>query len=95
MRRAKDNRQVSKLYYRPERTRCPTCNHALQRAYPWWRKYIVFLRGCYLVISIGYRCSNPNCCDAPYGRLHTSQAAEHLTVRGSSFALELIVQIGY
>lgn len=95
MRRAKDNHQVPKRYYRPERTRCPRCGHGLKRAYPWWRKYVVFLTGRELVSSIGYRCANPHCRDVQRGRLHTSLAAERLTLRGSSFALEVIVQIGY
>lgn len=95
MRRAKDNRQVLKRYYRPERTRCPRCGHVLKRAYPWWRKYVVFLSGRELVSSIGYRCPNPKCLDAQRGRMHTSPATERLTVRGSSFALEVIVQSGY
>lgn len=95
MRHAKDNRQVPTRYYRPKRTRCPRCGHVLKRAYPWWRKYVVFLRGRELVSSIGYRCPNPACLDAQRGRMHTSLAAERLTLRGSSFALEVIVQIGY
>jgi hypothetical protein len=95
VRRAKDNRQVPTRYYRPTRTRCPRCGQVLKRAYPWWRKYVVFLRGRELVSSIGYRCPNPACLDAQRGRMHTSPAAERLTLRGSSFALEVIVQIGY
>ena len=95
MRRAKDNYQVPKRYYRPERTRCPRCGQGLKRGYPWWRKYVVFLTGRELVSSIGHRCATPNCRDVQRGRLHTSLAAERLTLRGSSFALEVIVQIGY
>src|SRR5713101_30912 len=95
MRRAKNNQCVSKRYYHPEQTTCPCCGQALKRAYPWWRKYMVFLRGRELVISVAYRCRNRRCRDARRGRIHTSRAAERLTVRGSSFALEVIVQIGY
>lgn len=95
MRRAKDNDQVPKRYYYPERTRCPKCHHVLKRAYPLWRKYIVFWTGRYLVISVGYWCRNPACPEAKRKRLFASQAAQALTVRGSSFALEVIVQIGY
>jgi len=65
----------------------------LKRCYPIWRKYIVFLDGRYLVVSLGYRCPNPKC--AGQDRVYESQAARRLTVRGSSFALEVIVQIGY
>lgn len=95
MRRAKDNRHVPKRYYRPERVRCPRCHRRLKRAYPLWRKYIVFLKGRYQVISVGYQCHNPKCLEAKRTRMFASQEAEALTVRGSSFALEVIVQIGY
>jgi hypothetical protein len=67
----------------------------LKRGYPWWSKYIVFLQGCDLVSSIAYRWPNPTCSEARRGRRHTSHVADRLTLRGSSFALEVIVQIGY
>ena len=95
MRRAKNNRQVPKRYYRPERTCCPLCHRVLKRAYPLWRKYMVFLKGRYQVISVGYWCRNPRCLEAKRKRAFASQEAKALTVRGSSFALEVIVQIGY
>jgi hypothetical protein len=93
VRTAKDNTQSTKRYYRPEQMTCPYCHHVLKRAYPIWRKYIIFLNGRCQVVSIGYRCSNSKCRQA--GRMYISQAAQRLTVRGSSFALEVIVQIGY
>jgi hypothetical protein len=93
MRKAKDNHDVPKRYYQPECRQCPECNHRLKRAYPVWRKYIVFLNGRVQVISVGYRCSNQNCVES--GRMHLSQAAQRLTLRGNSFALDVIVQIGY
>ncbi|MCA1604309.1 MAG: transposase [Acidobacteria bacterium] len=93
MRRAKDNRQVSKRYYRPEQTTCQHCGQVLKRCYPLWRKYIVFLSGRYLVVSMGYHCPNPQC--AGHHRVAAAQAARRLTLRGSSFALEVVVQIGY
>jgi hypothetical protein len=95
VRRAKDNCQVPKWYYRPERIRCPHCRHVLKRAYPLWRKYVVCLSGRYMVISVGYVCHNPNCRYAKQKRLFASQVADALTLRGSSFALEVIVQIGF
>lgn len=95
MRRAKDNRYVAKRYYRPERTRCPRCHHVLKRAYPLWRKYVVCLSGRYLIISVGYVCRNPQCLYAKQKRMFASRTADSLTLRGSSFALEVIVQIGY
>jgi hypothetical protein len=93
VRTAKDNTQSSKRYYRPEQMTCLYCHHVLERAYPIWRKYMIFLRGRCQVVSIGYRCPNSQCRRA--GRMYMSQAAQRLTIRGSSFALEVIVQIGY
>ena len=93
MRRAKDNEDVPKLYYRPEEKNCPDCGLTLRRCYGLWRKYVVFLAGRYLVISMGYRCPDPKC--VGHKRVYGSQVAQHLRVRGSSFALEVIVQIGF
>lgn len=93
MRRAKDNRQVPKRYYRPEQTTCPRCEQVLKRGYPLWRKYLVLLSGRYLVVSLGYSCPNPQC--AWRGRGYAAPVARRLTVRGSSFALEVIAQSGY
>jgi len=92
VRQAKDNDQVPARYYRPEQLVCPRCGQTLKRCYPLWRKYVVFLDGRYLVVSLGYSCQNPKC--AWQNRVYESQAARRLTVRGSSFALEVIVQIG-
>jgi hypothetical protein len=84
---------MPKRYYRPDQTVCPRCGQTLKRCYPVWRKYIVFLDGRYLVVSLGYCCPNPKC--AWRDRVYESQVARRLTVRGNSFALEVIVQIGY
>ena len=93
MRRAQDNRQVRKRYYRPDQTTCPQCGYMLKRWYQLWQKHIVFLHGREWVVNMAYRCPNPRCAEPE--RRYASQAAHSLTVRGSSFALEVIVQIGY
>ncbi len=53
---------------------------------------MVFLNGRAWVVNLGYCCPNPRCKNQ---QVYTSQVAQHLTVRGNSFALEVIVQIGY
>jgi Transposase, Mutator family len=93
VRRAKDKHHVPKRYYRPEQVSCPQCGQVLKRCYAVGRKYIVFLSGRHLVVSMGYRCATPHCTGRH--RVHVSQVARRLTVRGSSFALEVIGQIGY
>ena len=93
MRRATSRRGVPKRDYRPEQTRCPFCRQTLKRRYAVGRKYVVFLTRRLLVINLGYQCPTPRC--AGQGQISTSEAARHLPLRGSSFALEVIVQIGY
>jgi hypothetical protein len=93
VRRAQDNRQVRKRYYRPEQTTCPHCGQVLKRWYQLWQKHIVFLHGREWVVNMAYRCPNPRCAEPE--RRYASQVARSLTVRGSSFALEVIVQVGY
>jgi Transposase, Mutator family len=93
VRRAKDKRQVPTRYYRPEQTTCLHCGHVLRRGYQLWQKHIVFLHGREWIVNMAYRCPNPRC--AAPERVYASQEARSLTVRGSSFALEVIVQIGY
>lgn len=93
MRKAKDKRNVPKRYFRPTQTICPRCGHGLKRCYAVGRKYVVFLNGRFYVVSFGYRCPNLKC--AGRERVYTSQEVRHLTLRGSSFALEVIAQIGY
>lgn len=93
MRSAKDNRHVPKRYYRPEQTTCLYCGCTLKRVHQLWRKHISFLRGREWVVNWGYRCSNPDC--EEQHRVYASSAARRLTIRGSSFALEVIAQIGY
>jgi hypothetical protein len=53
------------------------------------------LSGRYLIVSVGYVCRNPRCLYAQQKRMFASRAADTLTVRGSSFALEVVVQIGF
>jgi hypothetical protein len=65
----------------------------LKRWYQVWQKHIVFLHGREWVVNMAYRCPNPRCAEPE--RVYVSQEARRLTVRGSSFALEVIVQIGY
>jgi len=93
VRRAKSGRGVPKRYYRPEQTLCPFCRQTLERRYAVGRKYVVSLTGRFLVITLGYHCPDPHC--AGHDQIYTSEAARRLTLRGSSYALEVIVQIGY
>ncbi len=54
MRRAKDNKNVRKVYYRPTITTCPHCGAPLRRRWTLWDKYVMTLNGRFHVFSQGY-----------------------------------------
>lgn len=93
MRKAKDNENVAKRYYRPTLTTCPRCGAPLCRRWTLWDKYLVTLDGRIHVFSVGYSCSRARCSQAQV--VHHSIEAEQLSPKGSSFGYDLIVQIGW
>jgi hypothetical protein len=93
MRQAKDNAHVPKRYYRPLIATCLHCGAPLRRHSTLWRKYVITLTGRLRVISLGYRCSRARCRQGKV--IHRSTEAEQLSLKGSSFGYDLIVQIGW
>lgn len=92
MREAKDRANVSNQYYRPSITTCPHCGAPLRRHCTLWSKYLVTRNGRSHVFSQGYTCSRARC---PQGKvIHRSAEAEQLSLKGSSFGFDLIMQIG-
>ena len=93
MRKAKDRANVTNLYYRPTITTCPHCGAPLRRRCTVWSKFLVTLNGRTHVFSQGYTCSRARC---RHGKvIHRSVAVEQLSLKGSSFGFDLIVQIGW
>ena len=90
MRKAKDNDNVPKRYYRPTITTCPHCGAPLRRRWTLWHKYLVTLKGRAHIFSLGYSCSQPCCSPVIY----RSVEAEQLSPKGYSFGFDVIVQIG-
>jgi len=93
MRKAKDNANVPKRYYRPPITICPRCGARLRRRCTLWHKYLVTLDGRLHVFSLGYSCSRPRCAQARV--IYRSVEAEQASPKGCSFGFDLIVQIGW
>lgn len=93
MRKAKDNTNVPKRYCRPTITTCPCCGAPLRRRCTLWSKYLVTLDGRVRIFSLGYSCSRPDCPQADI--IHRSTEAELLSLKGSSFGFDLIVQVGW
>ena len=93
MRKAKDNAQVPKRYYRPQITTCPRCGAPLRRRSTVWRKYLITLGGRFRVISLGYSCGRMRCRESK--TVYRSDEAEQLSLKGSSFGFDVIVQVGW
>ncbi len=93
MRKAKDRANVPNQYYRPSITTCPHCGASLRRRCTLWSKYLVTLHGRRHVFSLGYTCSRMRCRHSQV--IHRSVEAEQLSLKGSSFGFDLIVQIGW
>ena len=93
MRKAKDRANVSNQYYRPAITVCPYCGAPLRRRCTLWSKYLITLNGRSHVFSLGYTCSRARCRQGKV--IHRSTEAEQLSLKGSSFGYDLIVQIGW
>ncbi len=93
MRKAKDNAHIPKRYYRPLMTTCPQCGAPLRRRSTLWRKSVITLAGRFRVISLGYSCSRARCRTSK--TVYRSDEAEQLSLKGSSFGFDVIVQIGW
>ena len=92
MRKAKDNANVPTRYYRSTLQTCPRCGAPLYQRCTLWRKYLVTLAGRIRVFSMGYSCRRARCSRARI--IYRSVEAEQLSLKGSSFGFDLIVQIG-
>jgi len=93
MRKAKDNTRVPKRYYRPPITTCPRCGAPLHRRSTVWRKYVITLNGRFKIISLGYSCSRVRCSQSKV--VYRSLKAEQVSLKGSSFGFDVMVQIGW
>lgn len=91
MRKAKDNENVPKLYYRPNEKTCPSCGRPLYRRCALWHKYLVTLEGRVHIFSFGYSCRRRRCSRVIY----RSREAEELSPKGYSFGFDVITQIGW
>ncbi len=93
MRKAKDNANVPKRYYRPTITICPRCGAPLRRQWTRWDKYVVTLEGRIHIFSLAYSCSHSRCSQAR--ALYCSIEAEQVSPKGSSFGFDVIIQVGW
>jgi hypothetical protein len=84
---------LPKLRLRPEMTHCPHCQAELTYSHPVWAKPVYGLSDASFVTSLGFRCLNADC---PYARtVYRSAQAESLTIKGSTYGLDVVVHIGH
>ena len=93
MRTAKNKDKIERLYYRPEKRRCPYCQWKLKRQHTLWHKYLSTLKGQFHIFSQGYGCPNPACPEPEM--TYRSAEAETLSVPDCSYGLDVIIEVGY
>jgi hypothetical protein len=93
MRRAKDNSQLPRRYFRPPSGKCGRCGTALKQWSTVQDKVLTTLEGRFRLISLGYRCPRLRC---PKARVTlVSPEPTRLSLKGISFGFDVIVQIGW
>jgi hypothetical protein len=84
--------QVSRRYFRPEITMCPTCQRGLQRYATLSERMVITLDGPLKLIHRGYRCPNEQC--ATHQRSYRSALADALALPGFTFGLDIVLLVG-
>lgn len=80
--------------YNPEIANCPHCGEPLRaRGHYQWRKKVQQMDKVVYVASRGKECVNPQC--KHKGQVHTSAAAQMVTVPECTYGLDVIAQIGW
>lgn len=85
-------REVTRRYFRPEITVCPTCQTRLQRYATLSERTVITLDGPLKLIHRGYRCPNEEC--ATHRRSYRSAAADALALPGFTFGLDIVILLG-
>jgi hypothetical protein len=83
---------VSKRFYRPDQSVCPTCQRRLCRAVTLSERTVIPLNGAIKTVHAGYRCPNAECV-APR-RTYRSTQADRLALPGFTFGLDIVLLVG-
>src|SRR6266851_790734 len=96
MRKRKQPREytsVTRRYFRPEVTRCLTCQTPLRRYATLSQRTVITLDGPVRLIHRGHRCPNAVC--DTRSRSYRSAAADALALPGFTFGLDLVILVGH
>ena len=86
-------REVTRSYFRPEITVCPTCQSRLHRYATLSERTVIRLSGPLKLIHRGYRCPNEEC--ATHRRSYRSAAADALALPGFTFGVDIVILVGH
>ena len=84
---------VTRRFYRPEMTSCPTCQTPLRRYATLSQRTVITLDGPVRLLHRGYRCPNVDCPTRP--RSYRSVAADALALPGFTFGVDLVILVGH
>jgi hypothetical protein len=84
---------VTRRFYRPEMTICPTCHTPLRRYATLSQRTVITLEGPVRLIHRGYRCPNVDC--PTRLRSYRSAAADALALPGFTFGVDVVILVGY
>lgn len=84
---------VTRRFYRPEMTICPTCQTPLRRYATLSQRTVITLDGPVRLIHRGYRCPNLDC--PTRLRSYRSAAADALALPGFTFGIDLVILVGH
>jgi len=84
---------VTRRFYRPEMTICPTCQTPLRRYATLSQRTVITLDGPVRLIHRGYRCPNLDC--PTRLRSYRSAAADALALPGFTFGVDLVILVGH
>lgn len=92
MKQAKEYKNVTTRFYRPEIRNCLECQKPIKRAVTLSQRTVVTLDGVMKVVHGGYRCKNPQCTGK--ARTYRSVEADALALPGFTFGLDIVLLVG-
>src|SRR6266705_1319596 len=85
-------REVTRSYFRPEITGCPTCQSRLHRYATLSERTVIRLSGPLKLIHRGYRCPDAQC--VGHQRTHRSVRADALALPWFTYGVDIVLLVG-
>jgi hypothetical protein len=92
MKPARKYAQISRRFYRPEQTHCPTCQKRLRRAVTVTERTVITLEEVIKLVHAGYRCPDEQC--EGHQRTYRSVRADALALPWFTYGVDVVLLIG-